>query len=107
MILADYSYTSIQPAITHQLPHYFPVAVVICFFLCWSPYHAQRLLFSYLTLTGRWNGVLVKVHHYLYWSSGMVTYRNLLDLYLKQLSQGLRGVVAFCISIDLLFCTEY
>ena len=49
----------------------FPVAVVICFFLCWSPYHAQRLLFSYLTLTGRWNGVLVKVHHYLYWSSGI------------------------------------
>ena len=51
---------------------HFAVAVVICFFLCWSPYHAQRLLFSYLTLTGRWNGVLVKVHHYLYWSSGKV-----------------------------------
>ena len=50
---------------------HFAVAVVICFFLCWSPYHAQRLLFSYLTLTGRWNGVLVKVHHYLYWSSGI------------------------------------
>merc|ERR1719237_665210 len=50
------------------------VAVVICFFLCWSPYHAQRLLFSYLTLTGRWNGVLVKVHHYLYLSSGLGYY---------------------------------
>ena len=49
---------------------FFAVAVVICFFLCWSPYHAQRLLFAYLTLTGSWNSRNTHIHHYLYLSSG-------------------------------------
>ncbi|KAK5644176.1 hypothetical protein RI129_008021 [Pyrocoelia pectoralis] len=38
--------TYITNTIRNTVP-FFAVAVVICFFLCWAPFHAQRLLFIY------------------------------------------------------------
>ena len=46
------------------------MTVVICFFLCWSPYHSQRLMFATLTLTGGWTSRNTYIHYYLYLASG-------------------------------------
>jgi hypothetical protein len=31
------------------------VAVVIAFFICWAPFHAQRLLFVYVSISSEWS----------------------------------------------------
>ncbi len=47
------------------------MTVVIFFFLCWSPYHTQRLLFATLTLTGGWNErPYSDINYYVYMASG-------------------------------------
>ncbi|TRY79836.1 hypothetical protein TCAL_10918 [Tigriopus californicus] len=50
------------------------MTVVICFFLCWSPYHTQRLVFATLTLTGGWNTQTTYIHYYLWLASGIGYY---------------------------------
>ncbi len=57
--------------------------VVIFFFLCWCPYHSQRLLFAFLTLTGGWNTQISYVHYYLWLTSGEdknIVYRTFVHL---------------------------
>ena len=48
----------------------FSVAVVLVFFVCWTPFHAQRLMFVIVTLQGEWNPTNTMTHHYLYLFSG-------------------------------------
>ena len=48
------------------------VAIVVVFFLCWSPFHAQRLLFMWITLYGAWNDQLMNVHYVLFITSGLL-----------------------------------
>ncbi|XP_013387203.1 pyrokinin-1 receptor [Lingula anatina] len=45
------------------------VAVVIGFFVCFAPYHCQRLMTLYVT---KWTSVLHKVHSHLYYISGVL-----------------------------------
>ncbi|XP_041360156.1 pyrokinin-1 receptor-like [Gigantopelta aegis] len=47
------------------------VAVVVAFFVCWAPYHAQRLLVVYVKT---WTPNLLKVHDILYYVSGIFYY---------------------------------
>ena len=48
----------------------FPVAVVIAFFVCWAPYHTQRLMFVYVTLYGQWTDNLKFVNQHLFYFAG-------------------------------------
>ena len=50
------------------------VAVVIVFFLCWAPFHAQRLLFTYGTVSDNWqNETLRLVNERLFYVAGQLT----------------------------------
>ena len=51
---------------------FFPVAVLICFLVCWTPYHVQRLLFAIVTKTGAWNSRLFDIQETLHLISGML-----------------------------------
>ena len=50
------------------------MTVVIFFFVCWCPYHSQRLMFAVLTLTGGWSTGISYVHYYLWLASGLGYY---------------------------------
>ena len=45
-------------------------AVVIAFFVCWAPYHSQRLLFLYVSLHGHWTNTLRDVNQKLFLLAG-------------------------------------
>ncbi|XP_069128338.1 pyrokinin-1 receptor-like [Argopecten irradians] len=44
------------------------VAVVVAFFLCWAPFHAERLMVIYVS---KWTGFLLKIHKKLFYLSGV------------------------------------
>jgi len=46
------------------------VAVVIAFFVCWAPYHTQRLMFVYVTLYGQWTQPLKDLNEALFYIAG-------------------------------------
>ncbi len=46
------------------------VAVVLVFIVCWTPFHAQRLMFVIVTLNGNWNEHTGRAHHILFLASG-------------------------------------
>ena len=48
----------------------FLVAVVVAFFICWIPFHTQRLLFVVVTLYGEWTEQLQNIQHALFMVSG-------------------------------------
>ena len=50
--------------------HCHPVVVVFAFFFCWTPFHAQRLMFVVVTLLGTWTPTLHSVQHILFTYSG-------------------------------------
>nr|XP_046908755.1 neuromedin-U receptor 2-like [Dermatophagoides farinae] len=52
------------------------VVIVIVFTFCWSPFHAQRLLFLYVTLYSSWNMVLRQINGILFLSAGCLYYLN-------------------------------
>nr|XP_053639379.1 neuromedin-U receptor 2-like [Cherax quadricarinatus] len=52
------------------------VAVVMAFFLCWAPFHAQRLLFVIVTSYGNWSAYLRSVNSKLYYCTGICYYLN-------------------------------
>jgi len=43
------------------------VAVVVAFFLCWAPFHAQRLMTLYVK---DWTMELIEMQSYLFYVSG-------------------------------------
>ncbi|XP_076350574.1 neuromedin-U receptor 2-like isoform X2 [Tachypleus tridentatus] len=51
-------------------------AVVVAFFVCWAPFHAQRLLFVFVSLYSEWTDTLRKVNHYLFTLAGCFYYFN-------------------------------
>ncbi|XP_022242466.1 pyrokinin-1 receptor-like isoform X1 [Limulus polyphemus] len=51
-------------------------AVVVAFFVCWAPFHAQRLLFVFVSLYSEWTETLRKVNHYLFTLAGCFYYFN-------------------------------
>ena len=44
--------------------------VVFSFFFCWTPFHAQRLMFVFVTLKGEWSKSLTRAQHILFMISG-------------------------------------
>ncbi|XP_063587763.1 pyrokinin-1 receptor-like [Penaeus indicus] len=57
-------------------PHSPTVAVVVVFFLCWAPFHAQRLMFVIVTSYGEWTPHLRTVNANLYYFTGLCYYLN-------------------------------
>ncbi|XP_042892291.1 neuromedin-U receptor 2-like isoform X2 [Penaeus japonicus] len=52
------------------------LAVVVVFFLCWAPFHAQRLMFVIVTSYGEWTPHLRTVNANLYYFTGLCYYLN-------------------------------
>ena len=50
--------------------YFFSVTVVLVFFICWTPFHAQRLMFVIVTLKGEWTSNNSAAHHILFLASG-------------------------------------
>ena len=50
----------------------FSAAVVLVFFVCWTPFHAQRLMFVIVTLQGSWTTTNGFAHHVLFLASGNI-----------------------------------
>lgn len=49
----------------------FPVAVVVAFFVCWAPFHAQRLMVLYVQ---KWTKQLLDIQMILFYISGVLYY---------------------------------
>ncbi|GFT59319.1 neuropeptides capa receptor [Nephila pilipes] len=52
------------------------MTVVVAFFVCWAPYHSQRLLFLYVSLYGEWTETLRKLNQDLFSLAGCFYYFN-------------------------------
>ncbi|KAK3877957.1 hypothetical protein Pcinc_017359 [Petrolisthes cinctipes] len=52
------------------------VAVVVAFFLCWAPFHAQRLMFVIVTSNNSWTEQLLSVNTKLFLFTGTCYYLN-------------------------------
>ncbi|XP_054169093.1 neuromedin-U receptor 2-like [Oppia nitens] len=52
------------------------VCIVIVFSLCWCPFHAQRLLFLYISLYSTWTNTLRQVNQVLFLLAGCLYYLN-------------------------------
>ncbi|XP_045135947.1 neuromedin-U receptor 2-like isoform X3 [Portunus trituberculatus] len=52
------------------------LAVVVAFFLCWAPFHAQRLMFAIVTSKDQWTDTLFSVHTKLFCFTGACYYLN-------------------------------
>ncbi|KAI0208284.1 Pyrokinin-1 receptor, partial [Lamellibrachia satsuma] len=50
------------------------VAVVVAFFICWAPFHAQRLMVMYLKKSDDPSDIRNVIHHVLYYISGVLYY---------------------------------
>lgn len=46
------------------------VAVVVAFFVCWAPFHAQRLMTLYIP-AAKWTDNLIHIHKVIYYISGV------------------------------------
>lgn len=66
---AEITYNKGRQAVVRMLG-----AVVLVFFVCWTPFHAQRLMFVIVTLQGRWTRTNGRAHHILFLASGVGYY---------------------------------
>lgn len=60
--------------LTRDLP--LIVAVVVAFFICWAPFHAQRLLAVYARSNNSDSPVLLTVYKTLTYTSGVLYYMS-------------------------------
>merc|ERR1719239_70092 len=51
------------------------IAVVVAFFVCWSPFHTQRLMATFIPLSA-YNDTLMSINTILFYSSGVLFYIN-------------------------------
>ena len=58
--------------------------VVFAFFLCWTPFHSQRLMFVLVTLLGNWTNRLVSAQHILFMISGRDQRRYVIHICILQ-----------------------
>ena len=49
---------------------YFSVAVIICFLICWTPYHVQRIMFVVVTKKDLWNERILDIQDTLHTIAG-------------------------------------
>ena len=86
----------------HELKPNFLVVVVVAFFLCWIPFHSQRLLFVVVTLFGNWTSSLQQVQHILFMISGVAYYFNsilnpiLYSILSKRFRRGFNDITVSC-----------
>ena len=52
------------------------MVVVVAFFICWIPFHSQRLMFVVVTLYGEWSPRISEAQHVLFMVSGVFYYFN-------------------------------
>lgn len=52
------------------------VAVVVAFFICWAPFHAQRLMTIYIR-DHQWTTALLEIQSLLFYVSGTAQYNIL------------------------------
>ena len=52
------------------------MVVVVAFFICWIPFHSQRLMFVVVTLYGEWSPRTQYTQHVLFMVSGVFYYFN-------------------------------
>ena len=46
------------------------VAVVVCFLICWGPYHIQRLSYIFFSMTSSWNSNILSFYQRAHFISG-------------------------------------
>lgn len=51
---------------------HFPVAVAVTFFICWAPFHAQRLMAVYGSMSGIDSDLFNRIFHILDLTSGVL-----------------------------------
>ena len=54
----------------------FVVAIIVSFFICWTPYHAQKLAFIFLTLGDSWTETKLEIFQYSHHIAGVLFYSN-------------------------------
>ena len=60
--------------IKHEYVFFISVAVIACFLVCWTPYHVQRIIFLFTTLTESWSKRIASIQGTLHVVSGMFEY---------------------------------
>ena len=56
------------------------VAVIACFLVCWTPYHVQRIIFLFTTLTESWSKRIASIQGTLHVVSGMFEYMYIMAI---------------------------
>lgn len=76
------------------------VAIVIAFTICWTPFHAQRLLFLYVTLYAEWTDHLREINQVLFLSAGVFYYLNssINPILYSVMSTRFRAAFSLCVS---------
>ena len=58
---------------------FFSVAVIICFLICWTPYHVQRIMFVIVTKKDLWNERILDIQDTLHTIAGKTHFITLIS----------------------------
>ena len=64
------------------------VAVIACFLVCWTPYHVQRIIFLFTTLTESWSKRIASIQGTLHVVSGMFEYMYIMAIRVVEFLKG-------------------